>query len=203
LPSLGSVHSIVLPHVDVWELACESSSFGGTQKRCLESQFLLSRFYAPWTPVLFPVLRGMEPLSMAQSPRPTGLTVINTEQCVSHLIALSYIAQSTEPTHNKQLQYLCRSAPDSPLILTRSINPGRPSKVLNWSSTQSTWSVHSPLTEIPVRTCETNTIQQVHADASTFVEGVTKEEAYQQVLDQAEGLFFEQRNWVCLANVNP
>jgi L-methionine (R)-S-oxide reductase len=39
---------------------------------------------------------------------------------------------------------------------------------------------------------------QVHADASTFVEGVTKEEAYQQVLDQAEGLFFEQRNWVCL-----
>lgn len=41
---------------------------------------------------------------------------------------------------------------------------------------------------------------QVHADASTFVEGVTKEEAYQQVLDQAEGLFFEQRNWVCLVN---
>ncbi|GAB1313992.1 hypothetical protein MFIFM68171_04202 [Madurella fahalii] len=41
----------------------------------------------------------------------------------------------------------------------------------------------------------------VHADASTFAEGVTKEEAYQQVLDQAEGLFFEQRNWVCnLAN---
>ncbi|KAK4157726.1 GAF domain-like protein [Chaetomidium leptoderma] len=37
----------------------------------------------------------------------------------------------------------------------------------------------------------------VHADASTFAQGVTKEEAYQQVLDQAEGLFFEQRNWVC------
>lgn len=37
---------------------------------------------------------------------------------------------------------------------------------------------------------------QVHADASTFSEGITKEEAYQQVLDQAEGLFFEQRNWV-------
>lgn len=37
---------------------------------------------------------------------------------------------------------------------------------------------------------------QVHADASNFAEGVTKEEAYQQVLDQAEGLFFEQRNWV-------
>ncbi|KAK4104099.1 GAF domain-like protein [Parathielavia hyrcaniae] len=37
----------------------------------------------------------------------------------------------------------------------------------------------------------------VHADASTFAEGITKEQAYQQVLDQAEGLFFEQRNWVC------
>ncbi len=39
-------------------------------------------------------------------------------------------------------------------------------------------------------------MQQVHADASNFAEGVTKEEAYQQVLDQAEGLFYEQRNWV-------
>ncbi|KAK0616077.1 GAF domain-like protein [Bombardia bombarda] len=37
----------------------------------------------------------------------------------------------------------------------------------------------------------------VHADASNFAAGVTKEEAYQQVLDQAEGLFYEQRNWVC------
>ncbi|KAL2179328.1 GAF domain-like protein [Thermothelomyces heterothallicus CBS 202.75] len=37
----------------------------------------------------------------------------------------------------------------------------------------------------------------VHADASNFAEGVTKEEAYKQVLDQAEGLFFEQRNWAC------
>ncbi|KAH6630934.1 GAF domain-like protein [Chaetomium sp. MPI-SDFR-AT-0129] len=37
----------------------------------------------------------------------------------------------------------------------------------------------------------------VHADASIFAEGVTKAEAYQQVLDQVEGLFFEQRNWVC------
>ncbi|KAI0156986.1 GAF domain-like protein [Xylariaceae sp. FL1272] len=37
----------------------------------------------------------------------------------------------------------------------------------------------------------------VHADASNFAEGVTKEAAYQQVLSQAEGLFFEQRNWVC------
>ncbi|KAK0752496.1 GAF domain-like protein [Schizothecium vesticola] len=42
---------------------------------------------------------------------------------------------------------------------------------------------------------------KVHADASTFSSGVTKEEAYEQVLMQAEGLFFEQRNWVCnLAN---
>lgn len=41
----------------------------------------------------------------------------------------------------------------------------------------------------------------VHADASNFAEGVTKEEAYEQVLLQAEGLFDEQRNWVCnLAN---
>ncbi|KAK4168838.1 GAF domain-like protein [Cladorrhinum sp. PSN259] len=37
----------------------------------------------------------------------------------------------------------------------------------------------------------------VHADASNFASGITKEEAYQQVLDQAEGLFYEQRNWVC------
>lgn len=37
---------------------------------------------------------------------------------------------------------------------------------------------------------------QVHADASNFAQGVTKEEAYKQVLMQAEGLFYEQRNWV-------
>ncbi|KAI1501932.1 GAF domain-like protein [Biscogniauxia marginata] len=41
----------------------------------------------------------------------------------------------------------------------------------------------------------------VHADASNFAEGVTKEQAYAQVLLQAEGLFDGQRNWVCnLAN---
>ncbi|KAI0406468.1 GAF domain-like protein [Xylaria palmicola] len=41
----------------------------------------------------------------------------------------------------------------------------------------------------------------VHADASNFASGVTKEEAYEQVLLQAEGLFDGQRNWVCnLAN---
>ncbi|KAI0431681.1 GAF domain-like protein [Xylaria sp. FL1042] len=37
----------------------------------------------------------------------------------------------------------------------------------------------------------------VHADASNFADGVTKEEAYEQVLLQAEGLFDGQRNWVC------
>ncbi|KAK7726121.1 hypothetical protein SLS63_007798 [Diaporthe eres] len=37
----------------------------------------------------------------------------------------------------------------------------------------------------------------VHADASTFAEGVSKEEALQQVLDQAAALFDGQRNWVC------
>ncbi|KAI0885760.1 GAF domain-like protein [Annulohypoxylon maeteangense] len=41
----------------------------------------------------------------------------------------------------------------------------------------------------------------VHADASNFAEGVTKEQAYTQVLIQAEGLLDGQRNWVCnLAN---
>jgi len=37
---------------------------------------------------------------------------------------------------------------------------------------------------------------QVHADASNFAAGVTKEAAYLQVLEQAEGLFINQRNWV-------
>ncbi|KAI1821381.1 GAF domain-like protein [Xylaria intraflava] len=41
----------------------------------------------------------------------------------------------------------------------------------------------------------------VHADASNFAAGVTKEEAYEQVLLQAQGLLDGQRNWVCnLAN---
>ncbi|KAL1856901.1 hypothetical protein Daus18300_010555 [Diaporthe australafricana] len=35
----------------------------------------------------------------------------------------------------------------------------------------------------------------VHADASTFAEGVSKDEALQQVLDQAAALFDGQRNW--------
>jgi hypothetical protein len=37
---------------------------------------------------------------------------------------------------------------------------------------------------------------QVHADASNFAVGVSKSEAYEQVLLQAEGLFTGQRNWV-------
>jgi len=37
----------------------------------------------------------------------------------------------------------------------------------------------------------------VHADASNFATGVSKQEAYEQVLAQAEGLFDGQRNWVC------
>ncbi|KAI0205819.1 GAF domain-like protein [Astrocystis sublimbata] len=37
----------------------------------------------------------------------------------------------------------------------------------------------------------------VHADASNFAQGVTKEAAYEQVLSQAESLFDGQRNWVC------
>lgn len=42
----------------------------------------------------------------------------------------------------------------------------------------------------------------VHADASNFASDVTKEDAYEQVLLQAEGLLTDQRNWVCnLANV--
>ncbi|KAK8125590.1 GAF domain-like protein [Apiospora kogelbergensis] len=36
----------------------------------------------------------------------------------------------------------------------------------------------------------------VHADASNFAQGVTKQQAYDQVLLQAEGLFDGQRNWV-------
>ncbi|KAF2153887.1 GAF domain-like protein [Myriangium duriaei CBS 260.36] len=37
----------------------------------------------------------------------------------------------------------------------------------------------------------------VHADASNFAAGISKRDAYAQVLDQAAALFHEQRNWVC------
>ncbi|KAH9212198.1 GAF domain-like protein [Leptodontidium sp. 2 PMI_412] len=41
----------------------------------------------------------------------------------------------------------------------------------------------------------------VHADSSNFASDITKEEAYKQVLEQAEALFEGQRNWVSnLAN---
>ncbi|KAI8672609.1 Free methionine-R-sulfoxide reductase [Fusarium sp. Ph1] len=35
----------------------------------------------------------------------------------------------------------------------------------------------------------------VHADASNFADGITKEDAYEQVLWQTEGLITGQRNW--------
>jgi hypothetical protein len=44
-------------------------------------------------------------------------------------------------------------------------------------------------------------MQQVHADASNFAEDITKEEAYKQVLEAAEVLFEEQRNWVRLLSI--
>lgn len=37
---------------------------------------------------------------------------------------------------------------------------------------------------------------QVHADASNFASDLSKEEVYRQVLEQAEGLLIDQRNWV-------
>ncbi|KLU86758.1 hypothetical protein MAPG_05768, partial [Magnaporthiopsis poae ATCC 64411] len=48
------------------------------------------------------------------------------------------------------------------------------------------------------------TEKMVHADASNFVSGVTKDEAYRQVLEQAEALFEGQRNWtVPVAHMKP
>ncbi|KAI9167627.1 Free methionine-R-sulfoxide reductase [Paramyrothecium foliicola] len=35
----------------------------------------------------------------------------------------------------------------------------------------------------------------VHADASNFEDGISKQDAYEQVLMQAEGLLMDQRNW--------
>ncbi|WKT44591.1 GAF domain [Fusarium oxysporum f. sp. vasinfectum] len=40
----------------------------------------------------------------------------------------------------------------------------------------------------------------VHADASNFADGITKEDAYEQVLWQAEGLITDQRNWNTSSN---
>lgn len=39
--------------------------------------------------------------------------------------------------------------------------------------------------------------QQVHADSSNFAAGVSKQDAYEQVIEQAKALFDGQRNWVC------
>jgi L-methionine (R)-S-oxide reductase len=40
-------------------------------------------------------------------------------------------------------------------------------------------------------------IAQVHADASNFLVGVSKQDAYKQLLDSMTGLVQNQRNWVC------
>jgi len=44
---------------------------------------------------------------------------------------------------------------------------------------------------------------QVHADASAFVSGISKKEAYAQVLEQAEALMEGQRNWVSCPPSHP
>lgn len=41
-----------------------------------------------------------------------------------------------------------------------------------------------------------NKDEKVHADATNFSPNLTKPEAYQQLLDEVEGLCYEQRNWV-------
>ncbi|KAI5267121.1 GAF domain-like protein [Aureobasidium subglaciale] len=43
----------------------------------------------------------------------------------------------------------------------------------------------------------------VHADASNFVSNMSKQEAYTQVLEQARGLFYDQRNWLPTAHPHP
>ncbi|KAF2654620.1 GAF domain-like protein [Lophiostoma macrostomum CBS 122681] len=43
----------------------------------------------------------------------------------------------------------------------------------------------------------------VHAESSTFAQGLSKKEVYAQILEQAKELFDGQRNWVCnLANTS-
>lgn len=39
--------------------------------------------------------------------------------------------------------------------------------------------------------------EKVHAESSTFAAGITKAQAYAQVLEQAVALMDGQRNWVC------
>lgn len=43
---------------------------------------------------------------------------------------------------------------------------------------------------------------KVHADATKYTSGSTKQEVYEQLLEQAEALFAGQRNWV-LITINP
>jgi L-methionine (R)-S-oxide reductase len=45
-------------------------------------------------------------------------------------------------------------------------------------------------------------MSQVHAAAANFASNISKEEAYKQVLEQAEALFEGQRNWVSLLRFN-
>jgi hypothetical protein len=62
--------------------------------------------------------------------------------------------------------------------------------------------IHTIWQVIPYFTCLQTSIDisQVHADASDFALGITKEEVYKQVLEQAEALFQDQRNWVKLTD---
>lgn len=43
---------------------------------------------------------------------------------------------------------------------------------------------------------ESSNSRKVHADAAKYTPGSTKQEVYDQVLEQAEALFKGQRNWV-------
>jgi L-methionine (R)-S-oxide reductase len=43
---------------------------------------------------------------------------------------------------------------------------------------------------------------KVHAEASIFVQGLSKKEVYLQVLEQAEALFEGQGDWVSLKQVD-
>jgi len=40
--------------------------------------------------------------------------------------------------------------------------------------------------------------RQVHADSSNFAAGVSKRDAYEQIIEQARALFDGQSNWVRL-----
>lgn len=98
----------------------------------------------------------------------------------------------------------------SEIACARSLSPSRglTSKTVRggsapdeWSTKQSTvfnYGMHPiiPSDEFGSVAVLTWLDNQVHADASTFGQGVTKNEAYAQVLEQAQALFDGQRNWV-------